>query len=157
MAVAVSPGNDQVEACLPDHEFSDPHEWIAHTSMCNSTTIAVTPQSPTCPSLSAVPNMVRNSKRVQQYFGSDQLANFAGSFKSRKKSKTGCCQSSLINGTVSRPGKRKASTSLSSQKAPRKQSTYEWRGVKSLPRVNANLATKFPSLFTGRPPDIERT
>ncbi len=103
-------------------------------------------------SLYAVPKMVLASKRVAEYFDSDQLANYASAFrKSRKVSQQVCCPSNAC--TAPKRKKRKASNSLEPRLPLRKQSNYDWRG-ESLPFVSGKLAEKFPSLIKGRPPDL---
>ena len=104
-------------------------------------------------SLYAVPKMVLASKRVAEYFDSDQLANYASAFrKSRKVSQQVCCPSNTC--TAPKRKKRKASNSLEPRMPLRKQSNYDWRG-ESLPFVSGKLAEKFPSLIKGRPPDLQ--
>ena len=78
-------------------------------------------------SLYAVPKMVLASKRVAEYFDSDQLANYASAFrKSRKVSQQVCCPSNTC--TAPKRKKRKASNSLKPRLPLRKKSNYEWRG-----------------------------
>ena len=150
-ASAIAPGNHRLDVQQAECNFSD--SLHGTTNMCG-TDSSSRPKPPVA-ALNTLSNMIRSSKRAQQYFDSDHLAKLADSCQSRKKSRK-VCYPSNSSGPLPRQRKRKASTSLVKQMPARKKANYEWRGEKQLPRANGNLAAKFPSLFADRPPDHER-
>ena len=151
-ASASSSSRQQVNTTTDQNEVSSSEN--VHMSVDD----VVSPnQPPTATSLYAVPNMVRNSKRVAQYYDSDQLVQYADALsKSRKISKPLSCPS-VVGNSARVSKKRKASNSLGPPKTHKHRSNYDWRGENQLPRalasVSGNLAAKFPSLIKGRPPD----
>ena len=109
------------------------------------------------PSLHAVPDLVRNSKRVRAYYDENQISNFKHCFKQSKMTNTVSHVHALHVAKPRRCTKRKATSALPRAPKTKATSDYGWRGESELPRVLASLPPSLKNRFTsqsiGRPPE----